>query len=160
MHANDVPGAWRGPGSTVGEHDAWVLDRLLSVPSDKRTLWWIMGDVAMAIEKLELLRQLPGRMRLVMGNHDLFQTGVYLKYFESVHGMVKRYKMWITHAPLHETELRGFPNIHGHAHHNPLRNDPRYLNVAIDWLPDGLPLELEQVREIFRRREDDLRGLL
>lgn len=159
-HTTECPGAYRG-GTTVDEHDEWVLKCLLSVGANKRTMWYILGDVAMDAQKLELLRQVPGRKVLVMGNHDKFDTEVYLKYFERVQGGRKHFKFWMTHMPMHPAELAGHPNVHGHCHRGPVRvsatsyfspapggsPDPRYLNVAIDWLPDGKPLSLEEVRE-------------
>jgi len=134
-------------GTTVAEHDEWVIGQLLSINPTKRTLWWILGDVAMDIGPLELLRVVPGRKILVIGNHDKFDTNVYLKYFERVCGMVKKYGMWLTHAPLHPAELRGKPNIHGHSHVEQL-DDPRYLNVAIEHLPDMRPITLDEVRAL------------
>jgi calcineurin-like phosphoesterase family protein len=147
-HTRDVEGAFRGdPDASVAEHDEWVMEQLLSVRADKHTLWWILGDVAMEVAQLELLRALPGRKRLMLGNHDLFQTPVYLKHFESVHGTIKKYGMWLSHVPVHEVELRGIPNVHGHCHHDSLKHDSRYLNVAIEWVQH--PLSLEQVRSHF-----------
>lgn len=148
-HTAEVSGAWRG-GTTPDEHDAWVIDRLLSVRPNKRTLWWILGDVAMEESRLDLLKQVPGRKRLVLGNHDLFKTLEYLRVFEWIAGVVKDYDFWISHAPIHPEELWGLPNVHGHTHRNPLRGDVRYLNVCIEWLPQNQPLSLEQVRAHFR----------
>lgn len=158
-HTSLTPGAYRGglelvlcsgPENplAIEEHDEWVVGRLLSVQPTKRTLWWVLGDVAMDREKLKLLDRVPGRKRLVLGNHDVFPIRDYLDlaHFESVHGIVKKYGMWLTHAPLHPVELRDKPNVHGHAHGNPLRDDPRYLNVCMEWLPDGRPLSLEEIR--------------
>lgn len=159
-HTAETPGAKRGPQEfmldpvnpyAVDAHDSWVIEQLLSVPSDKRTLWWILGDVCMEMKKLRLVDNLPGRKRLVLGNHDLFNTQVYLKHFESVYGPIYKYGLWLSHIPVHEEELRGRNNVHGHCHHNNLADDPRYLNTALEWLPDNKPLSLEQVREYFAR---------
>lgn len=148
-HTERTEGSWRGGGTTVEEHDEWVMDQLHSVPATKRTLWWIMGDVAMDPNKLRLLAQLPGTQRLIFGNHDKFQTSRYTRYFSGVHGGFKKYGLWVTHIPVHPAELRGHPNIHGHCHHDTLRDDPRYLNVAIEWAPGRKPMELEEVRAHF-----------
>ena len=141
-------GAPRG-GTTVEEHDEWVIGQCLSVGPTKRTLWWLLGDVAMEVERLTLLDRLPGRKMLILGNHDLFQTGVYLKHVEAIKGGVKKYKCWLSHIPVHPDELRGLPNIHGHCHHHTLRDDPRYLNTAIEWLPHQRPISLDEVRKLF-----------
>ena len=138
-------GTFRG-GSTVDEHDEWVIERCLSVNPDKRTCWYVLGDVAMEIAKLELLNRLPGKKWLVLGNHDKFSSQVYLKYFDKLMGSHKKYKIWISHIQLHPAELRGHFNIHGHSHDNATGNDPRYLNVSIEYLPYNQPMSLEQVR--------------
>jgi calcineurin-like phosphoesterase family protein len=147
-HSDAVAPGLRG-GTTVEEHDEWVIEQCLKVKPTKRTLWYIMGDVAMEIERLSLIDRLPGRKILIPGNHDLFQTPVYLKYFEKILGGFKKYGFWITHMPLHEKELRGKCNLHGHCHHNTLKDDPRYLNAAIEWLPDKRPITLDEVKERF-----------
>lgn len=144
----DVPGAFRG-GSTPEEHDEWVIERCLSVSPNKRTVWYILGDVAMDPTRLELVDRLPGRKHLVAGNHDEYKTELYLEHFESVIGGIKRYGFWLTHMPLHEAELRGRSNVHGHMHHNELAEDPRYLNCCIEWLPDNRPISLDEVRSIL-----------
>ena len=138
-------------GRTVDAHDMWVIEQMLSINPTKRTLWWVLGDVAMDITCLELLNKVPGRKRLVLGNHDRFQSQVYLKYFESVHGMVKKYDMWLTHAPLHPKELRGKPNVHGHCHVEQIEEMP-YYNVAMERLPNMRPITLEELRETFKKR--------
>jgi len=138
-------GTFRG-GSTVDEHDEWVIERCLSVNPDKRTCWYILGDVAMEKSKLELLNRLPGTKWLVLGNHDKFDSQTYLKYFKKLMGTHKKYKIWISHVQMHPAELRGHFNIHGHSHDNMTGNDPRYLNVSIEYLPNYQPISLEQVR--------------
>jgi calcineurin-like phosphoesterase family protein len=127
---------------------------MMRVEPDKRTLWWILGDVAMEESRLALLDRVPGRKRLVLGNHDNFPSVLYLRYFESLHGTEKHYDMWLSHVPIHEWELFGRVNIHGHSHSNPveIRDDPRYLNACIEWLPNGVPISLEEVRAEFKRR--------
>lgn len=152
QHAAEEHAAPRG-GTTVDEHDEWVIERCLAINPTKRTLWYIMGDVAMNKKKLPLIDKLPGRKILIPGNHDLFSTQVYLNQFEKIMGGFKKYGFWITHMPLHELELRGKPNIHGHCHHNALSHDPRYLNAAIEWLPDNCPITLDEVLERFNLRK-------
>ncbi len=158
-HTAKVPGAYRG-GTTTEEHDEWVMERLLSVSPTKNTVWYLLGDIAMEKERLVLLDRLPGRKILVMGNHDTFDTLQYLIHVEKVVAMVKKYKMWITHAPIHEVELRESPNLHGHMHRNELVGDWRYMNACIEWLPDNRPISLDELRHewldyaIERMREE------
>lgn len=138
-----------GEHASIEQHDAWVVSRLLSVKPSKRTLWYILGDVAMEESRLALLDSIPGRKILVAGNHDLFNTISYLRYFEQVTGGFRKYGMWITHIPVHPAELRGSPNVHGHTHENNLVGDPRYCNVSIEWAPNMQPVTLEYLRQRF-----------
>lgn len=157
-HTRGCPGAFRG-GSTVDEHDEWVIQQCLSVRPNKRTLWWILGDVCMEASKLDLLKRLPGKKRLILGNHDKFETEDYLRYFEWVGGTVKSYGLWLSHVPMHPHELAGMLNVHGHCHRGPIRSgygdiDPRYLNLAIDWAPNNAPVSLEYIRKRFGLHPD------
>jgi calcineurin-like phosphoesterase family protein len=160
MHTIRIPGADRGQSQlmvdplsplAVDEHDQWVMERLYSVKPSKRTLWWFLGDVSTTPGGLNMLAELPGRKKLVLGNHDLFHHTAYAKVFESLHGTIKKYGMWISHVPVHETELLRAPNIHGHAHHNQLRDDPRYMNVCIEWVKG--PVSLDAARAYFGQGE-------
>jgi len=140
------------PGYTIDQHDNWVVNQCLSVGPNKRTLWYILGDVSMEISSLERINELPGEKILVMGNHDKFETQTYLKYFKRIVGGIKKYGIWITHIPIHPQELLEKVNVHGHCHNNSLKNDPRYLNASIEWLPKQKPISLDQVRSLFRER--------
>jgi len=135
---------YRG-GTTLEEHDEWVIQQCLSVNPTKRTLWWLLGDIAMETDRLALLDRLPGRKFLILGNHDKFQTRTYLKFVEQIYGGVKKYNLWLTHFPLHPAELRGKGNIHGHCHKEQI-NNPKYLNVSIEWIHNHRPISLEEVR--------------
>lgn len=139
-------GAHRG-GTTVAEHDEWVIERLLAAKPNKNTTWYILGDIAFETECLPLLDRVPGRKNLIMGNHDMFNTRLYLKYFYDIRGSFKRYGMWLSHIPVPVGDLLGFPNIHGHQHYYPLRNDKRYFNACIEYLPGNTPVSLDWLRE-------------
>lgn len=135
---------YRG-GTNTEEHDEWVIQQCLSVGPTKRTLWWLLGDIAMEIDRLALLDRLPGRKFLILGNHDKFKTQTYLKFVDQIYGGIKKYNLWLTHFPLHPAELRGLGNIHGHCHKEQI-NDPRYLNVSMEWIPNHKPISLDEVR--------------
>lgn len=139
-------GAFRG-GKTLAEHDAWVIERMLAAKPTKNTTWYILGDIAFEEDRLPLLDLVPGRKNLIMGNHDLFNTRLYLKHFYDIRGSFKRYGMWLSHIPLPEHDLLGFPNIHGHQHYYPLRGNNRYFNACIEFLPNNIPVSLEWLRE-------------
>jgi len=117
----------------------------------KRDTVYVLGDVAMNDQGFEALRELNGNKLLVRGNHDMYKAKRYLQVFSDVYG-VRMYKgYWISHAPIHPTELRGRKNIHGHVHQNTLMNhyneiDERYINVCVE-TTDGAPILFTDIKE-------------
>lgn len=136
--------------NTVLEHDHTLITRIRSVCKNKRDTLYILGDVAFEVSSLELLNEIPARKILVRGNHDVFQDGVYRKYFDSIQGLIKkRYNgqsYWFSHAPVHPHELRGAISVHGHTHSKSLTKsrytqelDPEYFNVCVE-VNGGYPI--------------------
>jgi len=151
-HKNIVKfsGGLRG-GSTLEEHNKWIVKQWNSVVGKRDTVF-ILGDVSFSKAGLKYLKQMRGQKRLIMGNHDNFNPEVYSPYFNKVGGIIKKYGMWLSHSPLHPSELRGLINIHGHIHNNGKvtlsETDPtldtRYFNVNVDCLY-GVPIELGEI---------------
>lgn len=100
-------------------HDEHIVDSWNSVV-DKRDLTYILGDVTMENSKsYPILNRLSGRKIVIMGNHDRPQDiPELLKYVDKVGGMINYKGIWLTHCPVHESELeyRVSKNIHGHIH--------------------------------------------
>jgi len=142
-------------GSTVDEHDDILIERIGSVANSKRDVLYILGDVAMEVSKLELLNKIPAKKILYRGNHDLFDDGVYRKYFDKIMGIGCYKGHWISHAPIHPFELRGRKNIHGHVHGNSITGicldddaklDPDYINVCVENTA-GYPVNFNDIRD-------------
>lgn len=86
--------------ASVAAHDDAVLGNLAKGASE-RTLLWVLGDVVFGPDKAGLLRRLrdevPGRKRLVLGNHDKLHPavapnadwGAWSDVFEQVHTMAQ-----------------------------------------------------------------------
>lgn len=114
---------------------------------NKRDTVYILGDVAMETSKYyHLLDELNGFKRVVLGNHDIPKRAhldELLKYIKSVHGMVKYKNMWLTHCPIHESELRGKINVHAHIHDAVIEDD-RYVNVDAHKV-NYTPIELKNI---------------
>ena len=123
----------------------------------KRDTVYVLGDVCMDKEYLEILGELQGTKYLVRGNHDMWNAKDYLQYFNDIFG-IRTYKgFWISHAPIHPAELRGRKNIHGHVHQQSIRNaygelDKRYINVSIE-TTDGAPVLFTDIRDGFHTGE-------
>lgn len=148
-HTNIMSFGQRSHFETIDDHDVGIMENWNRVVTRQHDLVYVLGDVAMTVESLDLLRAFNGRKILIMGNHDTFDTQVYLKYFERVCAFQKKYHgMVFTHIPIHPQEMRfGWKwNIHGHIHAlNQGVSDPRYINVNADWV-NLTPVSLEELR--------------
>lgn len=122
---------------------------------NKRDLVFVLGDAAFSKASLERLGTLPGRKKLIRGNHDNYvTTEELLEVFESVEGLFRYKGWWLSHAPIHPAELRGKMNLHGHVHYETL-DDLRYFNCCVEnvlALTGRYLIKLEEVREIFDKR--------
>lgn len=144
-------GEFRG-GSSSEEHDEWLISQINSV-AKKGDLLYILGDVAMTEEALKKLSKIKaGQKILIRGNHDVYSTQEYLKYFQQVYGLLKfRGTFWLSHAPIHPLELRGCLNIHGHVHQNSIPDD-RYINACVE-MTYGIPQSLD---DLFNKHKEQV----
>lgn len=144
-------GSLRG-GTTVKEHDAWLLDQINSVVK-KGDLLYILGDIAMDKAGLDSLHKIKcGQKILIRGNHDIYDTKDYLEHFQQVYGLLSfKGTFWFSHAPIHPAELRGRYNIHGHVHQYSI-NDPRYINACVE-MTYGVPQSLD---DLFEKHKEEV----
>lgn len=134
------------PFRDIHEMHSVIMDRWCQVvtPQDKI---YVLGDVAMTRPGLELLRTLPGKKRLVRGNHDLMNDKWYHDVgFRSIYGVRQLNGVWLTHVPMHDQSMQGRArgNIHGHLHAREITcpgptphqqvPDPRYFNACVERL--------------------------
>jgi calcineurin-like phosphoesterase family protein len=121
--------------TSVEDHDEFILENYAKVIK-KRDIVYFHGDVAFNAKKLELVKQLPGTKILIMGNHDRderrdFGMVELIDAFQEVHALLKKKGVWHSHAPIHESELYGLLNIHGHTH-NKVIDSPLYFNACLE----------------------------
>jgi calcineurin-like phosphoesterase family protein len=145
--------AWSGDvrkGESIEEHDAWLEDNWRSVVRGNSVVW-VLGDVAWKREALLRMKNWPGSKHLIMGNHDGYSLDVYREVFNVIRPGLWAYKsMWLSHAPIHELELRGRVNVHGHVHKQSIP-DPRYYNACVESV-GGIPRRLDEVLDTFSSR--------
>lgn len=120
--------------SSESDHDNTILDNYRKV-AGKRDVVYFLGDICFKKYSLDLIKELPGTKRLILGNHENqfkeFSKVDLFDVFETIDGLHKRKGAWLSHAPIHPIELRGKMNIHGHVH-NATINDFRYVNVSLE----------------------------
>jgi len=92
-----------------------------------------LGDFCFGKENIEIAGRLKGQKRLILGNHDVYNADLYLKYFRSLHGALYWNDCLLTHLPVHPSQLglRAKYNIHGHLHSKGI-DDHRYINVSCE----------------------------
>lgn len=151
------------------EHRQFVMETW-SECVGKRDIVYVMGDAAFTQEGLDSIGTLVGTKILVRGNHDLLPTEAYLGVFKEIYGIINYKGLWLTHAPIHPTELYGRTNVHGHCHrggpmevHNslpkvggefaPAGTLATYFNTCAEHLPTPYkPIECGAMREIVSKR--------
>lgn len=117
-----------------------------SVVRKKKDVVYLLGDIWFDHVSLHRFApQMNGIKILVKGNHDYLKAADYLLYCDDVHGLHKRYGVWLSHAPIHPQELRGCPNVHGHIHHKAQNVGSMYYNVNID-VAGFFPTSLDEIK--------------
>lgn len=139
-----------------------MIERHNKVVGDSDKIYFL-GDVAFDIKVFhEVMPQLKGRKRLILGNHDHFSMDTYLKYFKTIYSARKLKigdkKVMLCHYPLHpDSEL---PNrvlyIHGHIHEKFICTNSKigniyahvvnrnYVNVAVEQI-NYTPVSLQSI---------------
>ncbi len=142
------------PIESQQDNEDWIADFWQVNVSGKRNsvradIVFCLGDMAFDAQSLKLVRSLNGRKVLIRGNHDAFVPELEREVYERVEGLCKYKNFRLSHAPIHEQELRGSHNAHGHVHAATVP-DPRYLNLCADSLhvKFGKPMiNLDELRE-------------
>ena len=110
-----------------------------------------LGDVAfgnMGLKDMLQMSKLPGKKRLVRGNHDHYDDKHYHDAgFVNIHGVRQINGVWLTHVPMHPQTLEGkaLGNVHGHLHAN-LVGHPKWVNVSVEAI-NYTPVPLSLIRE-------------
>lgn len=142
------------PFETVEEMDETLIDNWNKTVSVNDKVYHL-GDVVINRRSLSLLDRLNGRKVLIRGNHDIWDTKDFLKYFTNIHGTYKLDKYILSHVPIHPDSipLWCLCNIHGHLHNNrvKLNNevDKRYFNASVE-LNNYTPIDFELIRQLHK----------
>jgi calcineurin-like phosphoesterase family protein len=119
------------PFTTIEEHDAELVRRWNAAVGAKDKVF-MLGDFCFGKRNIDIAGELNGYKVLIAGNHDMYATEDYLKYFKKVCGVCEYKGAVLTHIPVHPSQFpRYFMNIHGHLH-NHILNDYRYFNCSAE----------------------------
>lgn len=143
--------------SNTDEGDELLIERWNAVVRPNDTVV-IVGDITINHKHLHKLSRLVGRKQLVLGNHDTASIETYMQYFVKIHALMEKDGCVITHIPVHTSQVdhRWKLNIHGHLHHNVIRDrfgmlDARYLCVSVEQT-NYVPISHEDVKFLARER--------
>lgn len=160
-HPTGVERRVRERFTTAAEADAYMIQRWrdLIKPSDHV---WVLGDVCthrgnhMRKEFVNLFKSLPGRKRLIPGNHDHYKTAVYVEAgFEKISGGRQLDGLLLTHYPVHPSSItfKVKGNVHGHTHQNP-DVSPLHLNICVERTGyEPIPIE-RAIQELKRKQAE------
>lgn len=141
-HKNIVKFAAR-PFPDVTTMNRVMVERWNSVVRDEDIVWHL-GDVAMwKAREYEIVKQLKGRKRLLLGNHDTLPPHIYTMVgFERVQSCHElNGGVILTHVPVHTSQMNRWRlNIHGHTHTELVGQRVEYFNQGEDprvvFMPD------------------------
>ena len=141
------------PFNTVEELNNTIITNWNNTVNEEDHVYHL-GDVVINKKYLELVKQLKGHKRLAAGNHDIFDTKLYLEAgFDKVCGarVFHGLQAILTHIPIHPDSLKqDWINVHGHYHSN-LIPDKRYINVSVEQI-NYTPVCLEDI--LNKRRKE------
>ena len=156
------------PSETV--HRQFLMDTWQDTICN-RDVVYVMGDAAFTKSGLSDIGKLSGRKILVRGNHDTLPCEDYLSVFEEVYGCLMYKRFWLTHVPIHPSELYGRTNVHGHSHRGgpmdvhraqstvrsaAIGTPATYFNTCAEHLPTPFkPIELHAMTELINQRIRD-----
>jgi calcineurin-like phosphoesterase family protein len=143
--------------SSYNDYLGLVIENLFT-NIDKRDIVYYMGDICFDNSTVEIMKELPGRKILVRGNHDDADIKKLMEVFDDIHGITKYRGHWLSHCPIHPSELWGKPNIHGHVHFNTVLNDhgeidPRYVNVSAENI-NYTPITFNAIKYWIKHRSE------
>jgi len=115
---------------------------------------YILGDVVINKKWLPLVAEFNGHKTLIAGNHDIFNTKEYVKYFDNIRAVRVFADMILSHIPLKQecVTARFGTNVHGHMHGNYI-DHVSYLCVCVEHTGYE-PLSLEECRERIKLNKE------
>jgi calcineurin-like phosphoesterase family protein len=147
---------FRNSFSSDEDHDETITENILTNRTSKRDVLWLLGDTFLkqeSFKRLDLFAKHYMMVKIVLGNHcanSLARYALSTHKNIDVYGLTKKFGFWLSHAPIHESELYRANCVHGHTH-NIVVDNPRYICVSCEQV-DYKPVSLEYLRDTFKSR--------
>ena len=153
---NGISNKFRKEFSSDEEHNEVIHQNILSVRGGNNQLW-LLGDIFFKQSEFWRLGEYAKafqNVHITLGNHCHPQTFIEARKYKNVKiwGIVKKYGLWISHAPIHECELYRGKCLHGHTHSKSVGH-PDYVCVSCEQV-GYTPISLEGVMERFERQAE------
>ena len=144
-HGNII-GYCNRPFQSVEEMNDTMIKNWNSTVKDGDIVYHL-GDVYMG-KRPEFLRNLKGRKRHILGNHDNGKHQLLGNVFEKilVWRMFPEFGLLLTHVPVHPNTLQEKcpKNVHGHIHEKDSYG-ANYVNVSVERV-NYTPVNIESLR--------------
>lgn len=122
---------------------------------------FIVGDVGREVHgSNSIIGNLPGKKHLILGNHDLeVDYDPLIFWRDAGFDFIYLYPILyggfyiISHEPAYLNPQMPYANIHGHIHANKMVSAGKfnqYINVSWEHLPNGEPLNFEDIKAIYK----------
>lgn len=137
------------PFSTVKEMNDLMVENWNAVVKDEDIIYHL-GDLYFGSLNCmkDLMKQLKGRKRLIVGNHDNIKVISRERFFQKIQmwRMFPEFGLLLTHVPVHNStlEIKGIVNVHGHTHCNPSPTE-KHINVCVE-ATNYAPINIEDLR--------------
>ena len=116
------------PFDSVDSMNRTIIQNWNSVVSESDTVF-VVGDFISDLKYLPIIDELKGRIKLIVGNHDIPFIDELSRYkgIEVIDYPIILDEFWmVSHEPMYITKNAPYANIFGHIHNNPM-----YLTVSI-----------------------------
>lgn len=116
------------PFDSVDSMNKTIIQNWNSVVSESDTVF-VVGDFISDLKYLSIIDELKGRIKLIVGNHDIPFIDELSRYkgIEVIDYPIILDGFWmVSHEPMYITKNAPYANIFGHIHNNPM-----YLTVSI-----------------------------
>ncbi len=137
------------PFSSVKEMNDLMVENWNAVVKDEDIIYHL-GDLYMGSLNCmrDLMKQLKGRKRLIVGNHDDIKVIAREGFFQKIQvwRMFPEFGLLLTHVPVHNSSLdiKGLVNVHGHTHCKPSPTE-KHINVCVE-VTNYTPVNIEDLR--------------